>query len=51
MNCSHDTDVLKFDGMVPENQQKMVQLLDNLIPKVNEKASRRMREMLHSATF
>lgn len=51
VNCSHDTDVLKFDGMVPENQQKMVQLLDNLIPKVNEKASRRMREMLHSATF
>lgn len=51
VSCSHDTDVLKFDGMVPENQQKMVQLMDNLIPKVNEGASRRMREMLHKATF
>lgn len=51
VNCSHDTDVLKFDGMVPENQQKMVELLDHLIPKVNEGASRRMREMLHKATF
>lgn len=51
VNCSHDTDVLKFDGMVPENQQKMVELLDHLIPKVNEDASRRMREMLHKATF
>lgn len=51
VSCSHDTDVLKFDGMVPENQQKMVQLMDNLIPKVNERASRRMREMLHKATF
>ena len=51
VNCSHDTDILKFDGMVPENQQKMVELLDHLIPKVNEQASRRMREMLHKATF
>lgn len=51
VNCSHDTDVLKFDGMVPENQLKMVELLDHLIPKVNEDASRRMREMLHKATF
>lgn len=51
VNCSHDTDVLKFDGMIPENQEKMVQLLDNLIPKVNEDASRRMREMLHKAKF
>lgn len=51
VNCSHDTDVLKFDGMVPENQQKMVQLMDNLIPRVNERASRRMREMLHKASF
>ena len=51
VNCSHDTDVLKFDGMVPENQKKMVELLDRLMPKVNEAASRRMREMLHKATF
>lgn len=51
VNCSHDTDILKFDGMVPENQQKMVELLDHLMPKVSEKASRRMREMLHKATF
>lgn len=51
VNCSHDTDVLRFEGMVPENQAKMVELMDHLIPKVNEKASRRMREMLHKAHF
>ncbi|WP_165060277.1 radical SAM protein [Adlercreutzia sp. ZJ154] len=51
VNCSHDTDILRFQGRVPENQEKMLELLDNLIPKMNEQASRRMREMLHKATF
>lgn len=51
VNCSHDTDVLKFNGMVPGDQKKMLELIDNLAPKVNERASRRMREMLHKATF
>lgn len=51
INCSHDTDILKFDGGIPHNQEGMLQLLDNRIPKLNEKAARRMREMLHHATF
>lgn len=51
VNCSHDTDILRFQGMVPESQQKMLELIDNLAPKMSEGASRRMREMLHKATF
>lgn len=51
VNCSHDTDVVRFQGMVPESQQKMVELMDNRIPMVNEGAARRMREKLHGAAF
>ncbi|MDO4290483.1 MAG: radical SAM protein [Eggerthellaceae bacterium] len=51
VNCSHDTDILRFEGTVPYNQDKMLELMDNLIPKMSEKASRRMREMIHKATF
>ncbi|WP_165173896.1 radical SAM protein [Adlercreutzia sp. ZJ242] len=51
VNCAHDTDVLRFEGMVPEAQGLMLELLDNLIPKMNEGAARRMREMLHKASF
>jgi len=49
--CSHDSDVIRFDGMVPADQQKMLQLMDHRIPKINEKAARLMREMIHKATF
>jgi coproporphyrinogen III oxidase-like Fe-S oxidoreductase len=49
--CSHDSDVIRFDGMIPADQQKMLQLMDHRIPKVNEKAARLMREMIHKATF
>lgn len=51
VNCSHDTDILRFEGMVPLNQAKMIELMDHQIPKMNEKAARRMREALHKATF
>lgn len=51
INCSHDTDIIKFDGGIPYNQEGMLQLLDHRIPKMNEKAARRMRELLHHATF
>ena len=51
INCSHDTDVIKFDGFIPHNRQGMLELLDHRIPKMNERAARRMREMLHKATF
>ncbi len=49
--ASHDTDVIRFDGMVPADQQKMLELLDDRIPKINEQAARLMREMIHKATF
>ncbi len=49
--CSHDTDVVRFDGMVPADQENMLKLIDHRLPKVNEKAARLMREMIHKATF
>lgn len=51
LNCSHDTDILKFEGMLPERKQQMLDLMNNLMPKVNEKASRRIREMLEKGSF
>ena len=51
VDCSHDTDIIRFEGGIPHNKQGMLELLDNRIPKMNERAARRMREMLHHATF
>ena len=51
VNCSHDSDVVRFDGMVPGNQENMLKLMDDRIPKINESAARLMREMIHRATF
>ena len=51
VNCSHDTDILRFQGVLPGDKTKMLELIDHLAPKVSESASRRMREMLHRATF
>ncbi|MBQ9001317.1 MAG: radical SAM protein, partial [Eggerthellaceae bacterium] len=49
--ASHDSDVVRFEGLVPADQQKMLQLLDDRIPKINERAARIMREMIHKAAF
>ena len=49
--CSHDSDVLRFNGLLPGDKQKMLELMDNLIPKINERYARLMREMIHKATF
>ena len=51
VNAAHDTDIIRFEGGIPRNREGMLELLDNMIPKVNEKAARAMREMLHKATF
>ena len=48
---SHDSDVVRFEGMVPANQENMLALMDDRIPKINEDAARLMREMIHKATF
>ncbi len=49
--CSHDSDVIRFEGLLPGDKEKMLQLLDARIPKINEQAARLMREMIHKATF
>lgn len=49
--CSHDSDIIKFEGMIPTNQAGMLELLDHNIPKMNEKSARKIREMIHRATF
>ena len=51
VNCSHDTDIIRFEGMVPKDQRNMVELLEHRIPAMNEGAARRLREKLHGATF
>lgn len=48
---SHDTDVVKFDGLIPADQANMLKLIDDRLPKIREGAARRMREMIHKATF
>ena len=49
--ASHDSDVIRFDGGIPQNQQGMIELMDNYIPKINEGAARRFRNLIHKATF
>ena len=49
--CSHDSDVIRFDGMLPGNREQLLELMDVYIPKINEQAARLMREMIHKATF
>ena len=49
--CSHDSDVIRFNGLLPDERDKMLALLDALTPKINEQAARLMREMIHKATF
>lgn len=51
VNCSHDTDVIRFEGMVPKDQQNMLTLIENRLPQVNPKAARKMREFIHKASF
>lgn len=51
VNCSHDTDIVRFEGMVPKDQQNMLLLIDDRLPKINPVAARKMREMIHKARF
>lgn len=51
VNCSHDTDIIRFEGMLPKDQENMLRLIDNRLPKVNPAAARKMREFIHKATF
>lgn len=51
VNCSHDTDIVRFEGMIPKDQANMVELMEHRIPTMREDAARRLREKLHDATF
>ena len=49
--CSHDSDIVRFNGMLPGDRGKMLELMDHLIPKIDERSARIMREMIHKASF
>lgn len=51
VNCSHDTDVIRFEGMVPKDQENMLRLIDHRLPSINPEAARKMREFIHKASF
>lgn len=51
VNCSHDSDIIQFEGMVPKDQANMLKLLDDRIPKLNEASARKRREFMHRAGF
>lgn len=51
INCSHDTDVIKFEGLIPKDQENILRLIENRLPKINPDAARRLREMIHKAKF
>lgn len=51
INCSHDSDIIQFEGMVPKDQENMLKLLDDRIPKMNETSARKRREYMHRACF
>ena len=51
VNCSHDSDVIRFEGGLPADKEKMLALLDDRIPKIDERYARMMREMIHGGTL
>lgn len=51
VNCSHDSDIIQFEGMVPKDQENMLRLLDDRIPKMNEASARKRRMYMHGACF
>ena len=51
VNCSHDSDVIRFEGGLPADKEKMLALLDDRIPKIDERYARMMREMIHGGSL
>lgn len=51
VNCSHDTNIIRFEGMNPADHDKMVELLDHQIPNIKEGPARKYRELIHRASF
>lgn len=51
VNCSHDTDVIRFDAQMPQDKEKALMLMDDRIPKLRPDAARRMRNFIHNCAF
>ncbi len=51
VNCSHDTDIIRFEGLAPKDTENMLTLIDHRKSKVNLEAARRLRELIHHASF
>lgn len=51
VNCSHDTDIIRFEGLLPKDRENMLTLIDHRLPMMNPSSARKMREMIHKATF
>ena len=51
INASHDSDVVRFEGLMPPDHENMVALLDHMLPKISEKAARDMRGFIHGANY
>lgn len=51
IDCSHDTDIVRFEGAIPKDQENMLLLLDNRIPKMSERGANRVRQALHGASW
>lgn len=51
INCSHDSDIIQFEGLLPKDQANMLRLLDDRIPKMNEASARKRRQYMHGACF
>ena len=49
--ASHDSDIVKFEGLVPKDQKNMLKLMDVRMENWNEKAARRLRDLMHRASF
>lgn len=51
VNCSHDTDIVRFEGALPKDKENMLLLLDHRIPMMSEEGARRVRTSLHKANW
>ncbi len=51
VNCSHDTDIVRFDALIPKDQANALLLLDHTIPNIDEEDARELRGFINRATF
>lgn len=51
VNVSHDTDNIKFEGKMPQDKEKMLQLMEHTMPKMNYNSCRVIRNFIHHSTY